>query len=87
MPNSICNLFEEDEILALKEASKFVMKLDNVKSNEDRFEEIRQRVESDLSHLHINIFDEAHHSATNQGEFQFLKSKSITKCCHKKYEN
>ena len=67
LPESIANLFETDEKSALKDASKFVMKLDNVKANEDRFEEIRQRVETDPDHLHINIFDEAHHSATNQG--------------------
>ena len=42
----------------------------NVKANEERFEEIKRLVQ-DKHHLHINIFDEAHHSATNQGLSHF----------------
>ena len=49
------------------------MKLDCVKANEERFEEIKYLVENDPYHLHINVFDEAHHSATNQGVSHFIQ--------------
>ena len=73
LAEKIAHLFEIDEKTALKKASKYVTKLDNVKANEERFEEIKEKVENDPHHLHINIFDEAHHSATNQGVSYFSK--------------
>ena len=58
LPERIANLFETEEKTAIKYASRHVIKLDDAEKNQDRFEKIKDMVETSHDHLHINIFDE-----------------------------
>ena len=49
------------------------MKLNSRQDYLERFNEIVEKVKSDPTHLHINIFDEAHHSATRK-DGKFLRN-------------
>ena len=56
------------------------MKLNKRASYEKRFIELKKMVKDDPDKLLVNIFDEAHHSATSRdrsGKFVFTKSIKI----------